>query len=50
MEQAKKEVLHMKIDAQLKERLRVAAVEDGRTLTSLVEKVLRDFAGGKRGR
>lgn len=38
-----KGVLHMKIEAELKERLQGEADADGRSLSNLVEKILKDF-------
>lgn len=43
------EILHMKINKELKERLRKLAEHDGRTLSNLVQKVLSDYAAQKEG-
>lgn len=40
----------MKLDAELKEELRKLAEADNRTLSNLVEKVLKDYAERNRGR
>ena len=40
----KKATLHMKIEAGLKERLRQLAEQENRSLSNLVEKVLKDYA------
>ena len=37
----------MKINEELKERLQRLAVQDGRTLSNLVQKVLSDYAERK---
>ena len=39
-----KATLHMKIEADLKDRLRQLAEKENRSLSNLVEKVLKDFA------
>ena len=41
------EILHMKINKELKERLRRLAEQDGRNLSNLVHKVLADYAAKK---
>ncbi len=41
------EILHMKINKELKERLRRLAEQDGRNLSNLVQKVLADYAAKK---
>lgn len=41
------EILHMKINQELKERLRRLAEQDGRNLSNLVQKVLSDYATHK---
>lgn len=41
------EILHMKINKELKERLRRLAEQDGRNLSNLINKVLSDFADRK---
>ena len=38
------EILHMKINNELKERLRKLAILDGRNLSNLIQKVLSDYA------
>ena len=38
------EILHMKINKELKERLRKLAELDGRNLSNLIQKVLSDYA------
>ena len=43
------EILHMKINKELKERLRKLAEQDGRTLSNLIQKVLSDYAAQKEG-
>ena len=43
------EILHMKINKELKERLRLLAEQDGRNLSNLVQKVLSDYAAQKEG-
>jgi ribosomal protein S17 len=43
------EILHMKINAELKERLRKLAAHDQRTLSNLVQKVLADYTDQKEG-
>ncbi len=43
------EILHMKINKELKERLRRLAAHDKRTLSNLVKKVLEDYADQKEG-
>jgi len=45
----KNTILHMKINEELKERLQRLAVQDGRTLSNLVQKVLTDYANQKEG-
>lgn len=40
----KKATLHMKIEADLKVRLRQLAEQENRSLSNLVEKVLKDYA------
>ena len=40
----KKATLHMKIEADLKEQLRQLAEQENRSLSNLVEKVLKDYA------
>lgn len=39
-----KATLHMKIEADLKDRLRQLAEQESRSLSNLVEKVLKDYA------
>lgn len=39
-----KTTLHMKIEADLKEQLRQLAEKENRSLSNLVEKVLKDYA------
>jgi predicted DNA-binding protein len=41
------EILHMKINQELKERLRRLAEQDGRNLSNLVQKILSDYATHK---
>jgi predicted transcriptional regulator len=41
------EILHMKINKELKDRLRLLAEQDGRNLSNLVNKVLADYAAKK---
>jgi predicted transcriptional regulator len=41
------EILHMKINKELKDRLRRLAEQDGRNLSNLVHKVLADYAAKK---
>lgn len=41
------EILHMKINKELKERLRRLAKQDGRNLSNFINKVLSDFADRK---
>ena len=43
------EILHMKINNKLKDRLRRLAEQDGRTLSNLIQKVLSDYATQKEG-
>ena len=43
------EILHMKINKELKERLRKLAKLDGRNLSNLSQKVLSDYAAQKEG-
>jgi len=43
------EILHMKINKELKERLRKLAILDGRNLSNLSQKVLSDYAAQKEG-
>lgn len=43
-------ILHMKLDAELKEELRKLAEKENRTLSNLIEKVLKDYAEQNRGR
>ena len=43
------EILHMKINKELKDRLRKLAELDGRNLSNLVQKVLADYAAKKEG-
>lgn len=43
-------ILHMKLDAGLKEELRRLAEAENRTLSNLIEKVLKDYAEQNRGR
>jgi len=43
-----KTTLHMKIEEELKERLRQLAERENRSLSNLVEKVLMDFVEQKR--
>ena len=43
------EILHMKINKELKERLRKLAILDGRNLSNLIQKVLSDYAAQKEG-
>ena len=38
------EILHMKINKELKDRLRRLAEQDGRNLSNLIQKVLSDYA------
>ena len=40
----KKATLHMKIEGDLKEQLRQLAEKESRSLSNLVEKVLKDYA------
>lgn len=40
--------LHILIDRDVKERLKVAAKEDGRNLSNLVNKVLSDFVSSRK--
>lgn len=42
-------ILHIKINEELKERLRKLAAHDQRTLSNLVQKVLADYADQKEG-
>ena len=39
-----KTTLHMKIEADLKDRLRQLAEQESRSLSNLVEKALKDYA------
>lgn len=39
-----KATLHMKIEADLKDRLRQLAEQESRSLSNLVEKVLKDYS------
>jgi predicted transcriptional regulator len=39
-----KSTLHMKIEADLKDRLRQLAEQENRSLSNLVEKALKDYA------
>lgn len=39
-----KQILHMRMDAALKEELKRRADEENRTLSNLIEKVLKDYA------
>ena len=43
------EILHMKINKELKDRLRLLAEQDGRNLSNLIQKVLSDYAAQKEG-
>ena len=43
------EILHMKINKELKDRLRLLAEQDGRNLSNLIQKVLSDYAALKEG-
>lgn len=43
----KKAILHAKIDAELKRRLREEAEEQNRTLSNLVETALQDWLDGR---
>ncbi len=43
------EILHMKINKELKDRLRLLAEQDGRNLSNLIKKVLSDYAAQKEG-
>jgi len=43
-----KTTLHMKIEEELKERLRQLGEQENRSLSNLVEKVLMDFVEQKR--
>ena len=43
------EILHMKINKELKDRLRRLAEQDGRNLSNLIQKVLSDYAAQKEG-
>jgi predicted transcriptional regulator len=45
----KNTILHMKINEDLKERLRKLAEQDGRNLSNLIQKVLSDYAAQKEG-
>lgn len=45
----KNTILHMKINEDLKERLRKLAEQDGRNLSNLIQKVLSDYAAHKEG-
>ena len=45
----KSTILHMKINEDLKERLRKLAEQDGRNLSNLIQKVLSDYAAQKEG-
>jgi predicted HicB family RNase H-like nuclease len=46
----KNETLNIRIDAKLKERARRAAMEDHRSLASLIEKLLEDYCDAHEGR
>ena len=43
----KNTILHMKINEDLKERLRKLAEQDGRNLSNLIQKVLSNYATRK---
>lgn len=45
-----KATLHMKIEADLKDRLRQLAEQESRSLSNLVEKVLKDYAEQRKNR
>lgn len=45
-----KATLHMKIEADLKDRLRQLAEQENRSLSNLVEKVLKDYVEQQKGR
>lgn len=45
----KNTILHMKINEDLKERIRKLAEQDGRNLSNLIQKVLSDYAAQKEG-
>lgn len=45
----KNTILHMKINEDIKERLRKLAEQDGRNLSNLIQKVLSDYAAQKEG-
>jgi len=38
-----REILHMKIDADLKRQLKRLAEDDNRNMSNLVEKILKDY-------
>ena len=40
----KEVVIHIRIDAELQEKLKRLAKEDGRTVSGLIRKVLEDYA------
>lgn len=43
----KRTILHMKIDSMVKAKLARMAKEQNRTLSNLIETILRDHLGGK---
>lgn len=43
----KNTILHMKINEDIKERIRKLAEQDGRNLSNLIQKVLSDYAAQK---
>ena len=45
-----KTTLHMKIEADLKDHLRQLAKQESRSLSNLVEKVLKDYAEQRKNR
>lgn len=45
-----KATLHMKIEASLKDRLRQLAEQESRSLSNLVEKVLKDYVEQRKNR
>ena len=47
---AKDDVLHVRIEAAVKAALQVAAAKDGRTMASLVNKVLADWLKTQKGK
>lgn len=45
-----KDILHMRIDADLKAALKELADKDNRNLSNLIEKVLRDYVNEHKGK